>query len=738
VPRRFRSNEVKQPVTIERDTLGIPRIVAGSQGDAMFGLGYATAQDRLFQMDLIRRSALGRLSEIAGPSMLASDRLMRTIGIHRVVRDVVHCQSATGQAALRAYAAGVNAWIDRGHVPLGCRLLRYRPDPWRPEDSVAILRLLGWSLSDFHGYELVAALLRTLIGDEWTDAIFAGRTPESPLVVREGSLVSGPLRPTSQPRVFPKHGASNAWAVAGRRSVTGFPLLANDPHLTYTNPSVWHEASLEAPGLRVSGMTMAGIPGILIGRTPAFGWGFTATMLGQSFLYRERLNADESATTTNGRVEPLVSRLEEIGVNGGAVERFTVRSTPRGPLLSDIEPAGLNEPYSMYWTGSEPGWEVDGVLALNRATSIDDALASRGLLTVPAVNMAAADTGGSIASITLGRIADREPRAGLLDPEAFPPTYIPPAELPVERDPERGWIAHANNPIVGEDYPYLLHGFYEPKFRAGRIGQVLDSRERHSMADMRALQTDICSRHAAELTPVLRDLVGRAMPVWAREDLERWDYVASPDSRATLLFQAFYHAWVRRSLSARLSSDMVDRLLELLPVGDIPRGFCDRLLTGAVSEWITDEERLTLARSAFEDALAWIGERLGSDPATWTWGQVHTVTFVHPLGQPGSPLRQIVNVGPAPLGGDRTTVWPSGWEARDPFVVTGGPSMRFITDMRRRGLSWATNTLGEAGNPLSRHARDQFPDFLHGRTHRMVNPDRRRSVTIYPRSAQPD
>ncbi len=586
-PRRLRAPELSGPVTIARDHYGIPLITAGTSEDALFGFGYALAEDRMFQMDTLRRTAFGRLSELAGSVTLESDRLMRLLDVERIADEMVSTASASARARLEAFAAGVNLRLARGPMPLEFRILRYQPEPWRPQDSTAIVRLMGWSLSAFHTNELTAALLRETIGDEWADAIYAGRVAESPLVVREPSRSLGGTATAAPPAIpFPHGGGSNAWAISADRSTTGFPLLANDPHLGYTNPSIWCEASIDAPGLRVSGLTLPGVPGIAFGRTPTFAWGFTAAMISQTFLYRERLNDDERQVADGDGWTDLTTRTETINVKGGPAESLVVRSTPRGPLISDLQPGTSAVPVSLHWTGSEthPD-ELDGWLALSQSTSVEDVLRVRESIIAPTLMMAAADSHGEIASIGIGRWPNRPPFAGLLDPSDFPPSYIPAAELPVERNPERGWVASANNAIVGPDYRYALHGFFEPDYRIRRISSLLDARPRHSVADMRAIQLDQFSLHASELTPHLLHLGGDAIPEWARTDLRDWDFQTPPESRPTLLFQVFYRHWVRASLAHRLPRHVVDKLIEGLGVGDTPMGFCDRLLQGEYSSW---------------------------------------------------------------------------------------------------------------------------------------------------------
>jgi penicillin amidase len=251
---------------------------------------------------------------------------------------------------------------------------------------------------------------------------------------------------------------------------------------------------------------------------------------------------------------------------------------------------------------------------------------------------------------------------------------------------------------------------------------------------MRALQLDHFSIHASELTPVLLELLEDAAPDWARADLESWDFTTPPESRPTLLFQAFYRHWVQASLGHRLPDDVVTTIVTRLVVGDVPGGFCDRLLRGDLPAWLTDDERRRLARLAFRDGLTWLEERLGPDHDTWVWGALHTLTFVHPFGQLPGRHQRFVNVGPFPVGGDRTTVWPSGGDPNAPFTISGGPSMRFVTDLSRPDRAWATNTLGQGGRPLSRHYKNQVRDFLQGRLHPIWDGGRRRTVVLAPTS----
>lgn len=699
------------PVTITRDERGVPHIIAASRDDALFGLGYVMACDRLFQLDLVRRAATGRLAEIAGPDALPADRLMRLIGIDWISERLASELAGEQRAAVEALAAGINHRITSGRLPAEFRITRQRPAPWQPADSLAAYRLMAWSMGNFYESDLVAERVRSAIGEEWTAAIFDCVSPTDPLIVRETTGPVGESRAAS-PDVFPSTGGSNGWAVAGARSATGAPLLANDPHLEYMNPSVWYEAALEAPGFTVHGVTMPGFSGIGIGRTPTLAWGLTSAMISQTFLYREELNETGTHYRDGDGWQPLEVTDELIKVRGQQPEVLRIRATSRGPLISDLRPDLCDSPVSLYWTGREPSGEVETLLQAGAARSIEELSNVRHIHAVPVFNAVAADAGGDIGVLTVGRLPVRTPRCGLLDPvNDFPPHYIPPVELPREVNPARGWVLVANNRIVGDDYPYAMHGLWAMEYRARRIAEVLEANPDCSLEDMRALQLDVYSVEAAELVPLLLELLGDAAPSWTLADLAAWDYQVTAGSRPALLWEMFLREWPRAALEQRLPPDVVEQVITagLLTA---PNHFATRLLRGELPEWLDDSARRELAREAFARALVGTVATVGTEPAEWTWGAVHKLTFNHPLGELPGPQRRRINVGPFPLGGDSNTVNPGAWLAGAPFNVIAGASMRFLADLSQPFQAAFTNTLGQHGSPLGRHYRDQTLEYL--------------------------
>jgi penicillin amidase len=701
-------------VIITRDARGVPHIQAESRNDALFGFGYALACDRLFQLELIRRAATGRLAELAGPDSLPSDRLMRLLGLGRLAQRLAAELEPDERAAYLALANGINLRLATRQLPVEFRATRLKPEPWTPADSIAGYRLMAWSLGSFYESDLVAERVRAAIGDQWTRVIFDHASPTDPLIVRELQPLTAEARVASA-GVVPSSGGSNAWAVAGARSSTGAPMLANDPHLELLNPSVWYEAVLDAPGFTVRGVSMPGFPGIGIGRTRDVAWGLTSAMLSQTFVYRETLDGAGAHYRNGASWRALEVRDELINVRGQPPEVMRVRSTSRGPLISDVRPDLCDGPVSLHWTGFESGVEAATLLRAGAARDFTDLDVIRRVHTVPSFGMVAADQAGNIGVFTIGKTPARPPRCGLLDPQLdFPPRYISADELPYEVNPARGWVLAANNRIVDERYPYELHGLWAMEYRARRIADVLTSNARCTLGDMHALQHDVYSIEASELVPVLLELLGEVAPDWAWDVLYRWDFRVTADSRAAALWETFLVEWTHSALAHRLPTQLAEQLVATAGLLAVPNRFVNRLLRGELPEWLSADTRAELVRSAFERALAWLASRLGPDRANWTWGALHTLTFAHPLGTLPGPQQRRFNVGPFPAPGDRDTVNPGHWTAGQPFAVIGGASMRYLADLSRPEHADITNTLGQHGSPLSRHYRDQTASYLDG------------------------
>jgi len=724
------------PVTIARDRRGIPFIRAEAPHDLFFGLGYAMAQDRLWQMDLYRRVAHGRLAEILGDhslpvkpgaplqptSMAHLDTLHRALGFTRVAAQSREILSSEAKEALEGYTAGVNAAIvalgRRGAFPLEFSLLGYDPEPWRPQDSLAIGRLIGWMLSFAPKVELT---LGAFLGHSALEPLLPASPSEGPFIVTPGMPLGG------------AGGGSNSWVVGGGRTRHGKPLLCNDPHLPMGLPCLFYQVGLMGGGYDTVGATMPGIPAIAVGMNADAAWGMSSAMPDDADIYREELHpTDPTRYAFRGEWRRLVVREEEIIIRGKGPQKVIIRSIPHGqadcPLLSDLFP--MASPLSLRWTGLEPSPEMDALLKINWARTLEEFREALRDFALPAQNFLYADRRGNIAYFCAGRFPQRKKGEG---PFPFDGTTgasewegdLPFDELPFEINPPSGLIVTANHRIIDEAYPHELTYLWEPPYRAQRILELLE-REGLEISDMAAVQTDILSLQAKGL---VEGLIGSTFPELqdgarqAAERLLQWDFRMGVKSQEAALYHAFYDH-IRRQLFAeqlnRIKPYLYDGYFSLLHLPVYP---VDQILLTADPKWFPRGRGEIITR-ALEGAVRFLGEGLGPEEA-WQWGSLHTLTLRHPLGGGkdlgGRILNRLfpLNRGPFPHPGDGMTVNVAAYLLSRPFEPLVGPVYRQIIDLGSPQDSQWVIPGGSSGDPLSPHYSDQLEDWRWGRYHPM-------------------
>jgi penicillin amidase len=739
------------PVEVLRDAEGIVTIRAGGELDAARALGYVHAQDRLWQMDFMRRTGAGRLSEVVGPATLGLDRLMRGLGLYRLAEaGLPHLAPAT-RALLEAYAAGVNAFIAApgGPWPPEFHLLRYEPEPWRPADSLVWGRLMAFQLSGNWPDEVRRLQLAGYLSPTQIDFLWPGYPPDAPVTlgrpaaarraaklappapapvtalrVRPGSPLDPPLPWTWAPKT-----ASNVWVLSGARTASGRPILANDPHLPLEAPGLWYLVRIETPETTLAGATAPGVPFLVAGHNGHIAWGFTTTHADTQDLFVERLSADKPGHYDTPRgPRPFQVREEVIAVRGEAPEALTVRATRHGPVLSDLRPglAGAlpeDRALALAWPAlREDDRTAEALHRLNRARDWPGFLAAMERFDSPVQNVAYADTGGTIGLIAAGRIPLR--RAG--DGRGPVPGwngdhdwrgFVPFAELPMTRNPPGGRIVNANNRIVDAAYPYLIAADWPAPYRARRIEERLAAGETATPDDSLALQQDSVSLGAARLLPRLLDhpLPETGQAAQARDLLAKWRYDMARDRPEPLIF----YAWLAALNEAIFRDELgpafppfqradVDLLLSVLTTGE---DWCDDVRSPAT------ERCAELVGPALARALAALDDRFGADLATWRWGEVHAARFPHPvLGR--IPLAErffgfaveadggahTINRGGLPLGGPD--------ERR--FEDRHGPGFRAVYDLADLDESRFMIATGQSGNPLSEYYGNLAPRWRDG------------------------
>jgi len=681
------------PVTVERDPYGTPRITADSLDDLWFAQGLVTAGERLFQLDLLLRAATGRLSEYFSELTYDDDVFVRTIGLHRAgARHASDVWQPEDHAMHARFRDGVAAWIGAMPAkPVEYQLLDLEPAV--PNDAAsyaAAFAYLAWNLSNNWETELLRAELDAALGRAAADTLLPANTPAG------GGA------------------GSNNWVVAGRRTTSGGPLLANDPHLLATQPGIWLELHLRAPGYEARGVATPFTPGIFLGVTPHHAWGVTNVTGDVQDLYEEELSYDGTAARFRDGWEPLTVYEEAIVVRGEASPRILeVRETRHGPILShgvtgelQTRYRPIDQAYALRWTGYDA--TIRPSLALDVANATDaDAFADAVLrVHCPGQNFVYADVDGHIAYQCTGRHPVRAGGDGTRPVPGWDGDHewigwIPDDALPAEVDPDRGWIATANNDVGSAGSPHLISRDFHASNRVDRIAELLEVRDRHDPSSFVTIQTDTVSLAARSLVPALVELEPRdERERDALKQLADWDGDLAADSRPAAIFQAWVTALMRRLVGARLDEETFAAY----------QGFRETFLTHAVPHLLANgADRLDPAAvlDALDDALEEAGDR--------TWGELHTLVLAHPLARiPG--LDTAFTAASTPFGGDDQTVAQGGFDPLLGYRPAVIPSIRAVYDLGDLERSVSVLPTGVSGNPASPHWSDQHPLFASGRT----------------------
>ena len=681
------------PVSITLDAVGVPRIRAANETDAAMALGWLHARDRMFQMEMMRRGAAGRLSEIAGPAALRADRFTRVLGLAERARDDLPAQTPQTRAILDAYAAGVNARIaERGRFIAPEFLALGSPEPWLPEHSLLWGKVMGLFLSGNWRAEVERAqLARSLDAERLAELTPADTSPGLP-----DRLAFAPQFPGDA--TWPAM-ASNAWALDAAHSGTGGALLASDPHLGYTAPILWYLARIELPGGEFrAGATSPGVPFMVIGRNQSLAWGFTTTHSDTQDVFVERV-VDEDRYATEDGPRRFETRDELIRVRGAEPVVLRIRETRHGPVISDLDPVTRPDGtvLAVAMANLAPAdRSPDGLLALNRATSVAAAGEAAALITNTPQNLMVADRAGSIGMWLTGRTPIRAAGNGRLPAPGDTGThewtgFVPFADMPHRVAPESGRLVNANNRVAPPDAAVFLGADWPGDWRFRRIHQLLDANPRPDAALLATMQLDAMSLLARASLPLLRGLTVEGAAAIARKMIVAWD----GDMAAELPQPLIWNAWQRRFLALVLAGNGV-------PDGAGSPEFLAFLLRGDAPRWCRPDCAGPAAR-ALAEVMAELAATHGADPAAWRWGAAHPAVFEHPL------LRFIPVLGgltrlSVPSAGDGQTVLRASPGAN--FTNVHGAGLRMVADLASADGLLAIIATGQSGHPLSRHWGD--------------------------------
>ena len=783
-------------VSVTRDEFGVPTIVADNAHDLFYAQGFVQAQDRFWEMDMRRHITAGRVSEFFGESQLGTDKFLRTLGWRKVAEQEVAALDPVALSYYEAYAEGVNAWMaDRRGADLSLEYAvldltnpGYVPEPWVPADSVAWLKAMAWDLRSNIETETERALLAQTLDAATIAELYPGYPWDANPVIMPASAplptaaasgtapasaatasMSAPLREAREivaeaAALFDGVGegvGSNSWVVAGSKTESGLPLLANDPHLGAALPSVWHQIGLRCAvkspdcAFDVSGFSFAGLPGVVIGHNDRIAWGFTNLTTDVADLYIEKTDGDNS--WVDGALVPMDVRKETVRVAGGDDVTLTIRSTGHGPIISGLTPdftsiaddpglavdgevdpsrvAGspIAEPPGEYavsirWTALDAGTTAGAIFAINAATSWDEFRGAAALFDVPAQNLVYADVDGNIGYQAPGRLPIRGAGDGSVPQPGWDSAYnwtgfIPFDDLPRSFDPDEGFLVTANNAIVRTTfdtaadgtsgaYPYFLTNDWDYGYRADRITELLTAKMAAgplNAQDLSDIQGDNLMWIATRLLPELTALKTEGTTAEAIALLENWDLQATARSGAAAFANVFWR---------NLVTEMFAKKHPEIPLSDQDRWFTvvNTLLDDPASPWWTNESAGISGKSemiahAAELATTELVGLQGNDVSRWNWGDLHALSLRNgTFGESGiAPIEAIFNRGPYKTGGGSSLVNATGWSLDEGYATATVPSMRMVIDLADFDASTWNHLTGNSGHAFHPNYVDQTP-----------------------------
>ncbi|QDP98996.1 penicillin acylase family protein [Microlunatus elymi] len=764
---------LRSRVEVIRNQYGVPDIYADNAEDLFLAQGFVHAQDRFWEMDFRRHITAGRLSELFGPSQLETDKTIRTMGWRQVAEQEVQLLSSSTRRYLDAYADGVNAYL-RSQSPselsleysvLGLTGLDYRPEPWTAVDTVSWLKAMAWDLSSNKDDEIERALLTPKYGADQVAELFppydldqfqpiisrgavragrfdpqarpaSGRPPVADVETPDAQAALGRVARSLQsiPQLVGGGGAdagvgSNSWAVSGSRTTTGAAMLANDPHLATSIPSIFEQMGLHCRNLNaqcpfdVSGFTFSGMPGVIIGHNQQISWGLTTSYVDVQDLYLERVRGDQVRVGNDW--QPLTIRTEEIKIKGqDEPYKITIRQSRHGPLMSDVDDqfhrvGAAEKPataVALNWTALTPSRSMDAVFALDRATDFTGFRAAAKLLSSPSQNLLYADRQGNIGYQLPGAIPIRGRGEGSVPVPGWDRRYdwtgmIKFAELPYSYNPPSGYIVAANQPIVSADYPYPLSAGESYGWRSQQLIDRITAAGKIDPATAETFFADDRVRYADPLLPALLQV--KITDRWVAEGqqvLRSWDRRASADSAGAAFFNVLMRDLLHQTFDDQLPADLQpssgDRwyavLAELITKPDDP--WWDDVRTENVRE-TRDDMIIRAMTTARKDITAMMAE----DSQQWRWGQLHRITLRHQaFGEVGG-IDRLFNRGDYPAPGGPAIVNALSFDDRQGFAVTNGPAMRMLINWADVDDSRWINQSGNSGHAFQHNYDDQLP-----------------------------
>lgn len=739
---------LKESIKIYRDHWGVPHIYASNLEDLMFAQGFVHAQDRFWQMELSRRTATGTLSEAFGRDALDLDITSRTLGFSRMGKKDISLLSPKVRTILESHIAGINAYLKKykDQLPIEFTLTQFTPKKWTLEDSMAYSRLMSWQMS--HGWHStwVRHQIVEKIGEERASELDIHYSKDNPSIVPQGIEVnnftdSSVFKATQHP-FLQQNGGSNSWAISPQKTTTQNALLCNDPHLGLTAPAIWYENHLHCPEYHATGVSVAGFPLIVIGHNDHIGWGITLAFTDCEDLFIEKFKNDGSYKYKVGKNwKKAKVKKEKISIKGEEnthVEKVII--TRHGPIISNmlekteqrvaLQSMALQHPMKVM----QAWWQI------NMARNWTEFVHGVSFMDAPQFNLTYADTSGNVGYWLTGKVPIRKSGNGKLPVigwtgEGDWTGIVPFSEMPHSLNPAKGYVLTANNKVVEDDYPYFLGDAWMNGYRAKRLQDLLEEKNKISMLDCKQLQVDLYCIPGKAFADIYKKLYDE---LTVKEEhfpkalylLAHWDGYLTKESIGGCIYKITRYFLTRNILEGTLGEKLTKNAMGRginppLNTGNEYFGHDATMILRMLEEednwWIQQAGgKADLLLRSLQEAMKWLENHLGSKTANWKWGQVRQLTFAHSLGI-RKPLDTIFNIGPFAIGGDGDTPWQVGnVNGEIENDALNSASFRMILDMGNLENSMAVMPPGQSGHIDTHHYNDQIEMWLNGQLRPML------------------
>lgn len=724
-------------VNILRDSLGIPHIYTSNETDLYRAVGFAMAQDRLWQMDLLRRVTQGRLSEILGKDLVKTDILMRALRIQEKSEKIMGKSTPEIIHALEAFSEGVNVYMANQPLPPEFKILGYTPEPWQPVHSVNLIGYMSWDLTSGWGPEMLIHQLQGKVSINQIEQLIPKTEYQKTAVyedfhspeikIGETILTVGNHLKELGAQIF--YGSNN-WAVSGKKSKTGKPLLANDMHLGLMSPGIWYQMHQNIEGkLNVTGLVLPGQPFVIAGHNDSIAWGMTNVMVDDLDFYAEKLNEDSTKYLLDGEWKDLLIKTDIIKIKGEDDFKNILRFTHRGPIVNNFK-KGADTPISIHWLGNEMSSEIRTVFLLNRAGNWSDFRDAVKTFTSVSQNIVYADVLGNIGLQCCAGVPIRAGNGIQIypgDSSKYDWTgLVPFEELPFEFNPDRGYVSSANNKTVPDDYPYYISHWFAQSDRIDRIREMLEEKEILGTEDFQAMHRDVKSKKAEHFTPVFLAAIKAELNLNEKETeslkiLEEWNYELTRESVAASIFEIMYRKVCENLIKDDLSPEIYE---DLKGQRTLLENLLLNIQTEKSSEWIDDkttpetETFEDIVTRSFKETIVDLTAGNGEKTDNWNWGKIHTFTIQHPLGKVELLDKMLdLNKGPFEVPGSYHTVCPYSYSYNDLYNVNHGASHRHIFDVSNWDDSETIIPTGTSGIPASNFYLNQTEMYINNQYH---------------------